>query len=87
MVAPLISAYVPSAASDFDHCQVTPVTPPSGSTGVSARISIPILGCDALRDTIPRSSTLVTVTVTSTVVLFSAAPTGVPVEAAFTVTS
>ena len=42
-----------SVVQTLSHCQVTPVTPPSGSTGVSARNSIPTLGCDALRDTVP----------------------------------
>ena len=62
----------PAGATDSAHCQVVPVTPPSGSARMAVTAA-PTLGRISDRVTIPFSSTLVTATVT---LMVSAAPAG-----------
>ena len=56
----------PLELSPRDHCQIWPVMPPSGSVRVAVS-DTPSCGWDADRDTLPGSSTLVTLMVTVTV--------------------
>ena len=79
-VAPEMSAYVPPCVSDRDHCQVTALTLPSGSSTLAVN-AVPTAGVAVPNVTDPASSTFVTVTVTAS---SAALPCG---SDAFTVTA
>ena len=55
---------VPSMVMDLDHCQVVSVIMPSGSDSIAV-IAVPTTGWVGDRVTVPASSSLVTMTVTS----------------------
>ena len=65
-MAPLMSTNVPVALAEDAHCQVSLVTPPSGSVRLAAT-AVPTCGLDGSSFTVPASSSLVTVIVTAMV--------------------
>ena len=77
LVAPLMSVNGPVAAAPCAHCQVAPLSPPSGSAS-SALSGIASSGCSTDSVTVPASSTLVTVMVTATLSSVLGVPSGVP---------
>ena len=66
-VAPAMSMKVPPMVMDLDHRHVAPVTPPSGSDRLAVNAASTTNGAIDDRVTVPVSSTLMTVTVTSMV--------------------